>query len=148
RTQTLGGQQLLLAYFVQRYGEMPFLDLFAQTSVGIAPLDAVLNAHALIDPVTGAPITARDTFADFVMTNALNLPFGDGRYVHTRIPLPQNTIYAAAPLTLGEPLGAMTVNQFGAQVFRYRAPQDSILAIRFDGAETAARLPMPASTGD
>lgn len=141
RAQTLGAQQLFLAYLRQRTGDSPYTHLFTAAGAGIAPVDAALSAHSVIDPVTGAPLTARDLFADFVMANAINLPFGDGRYVQALVQLPQGQVSAATHIAPGATLPSLTVNQFGTQVFRYTAARAGSVTIAFDGAETVAILP-------
>ncbi|MEP7293034.1 MAG: hypothetical protein ABI835_14725, partial [Chloroflexota bacterium] len=140
QTPVVGGQQLLLAYFLQRYGAGPYTDLFLQTGAGIAPFDEALRQHNITDPTSGAPATGLDTFADFVLTNALNFPFGDQRYVQSVLQIPQ--LAAPTPLQLPGNLSGLSVNQFGAQYYTYTATSAQTVEVRFDGSETVTRLPM------
>jgi hypothetical protein len=144
QSQALGGQQLFLGYFLQRHGAAPLIDLFLQQGSGIIPLDAVLARHDVTDPVNGSIITARDIFADFVMTNALDIGFGDGRYMQTAVTLPEGQTAASTELVPGTPAEGQSVSQFGAQYYHYAAPADQTVTLGFDGASTTARLPMPA----
>ncbi len=143
QAQVVGGQQLFLAYLLQRYGDDPYTNLFLQTGDGIAPVDAALAAAEISDPASGAPVTGRDAFADFVLANALNTPFGDGRYVQGIIEIPQTS--TTTPLTPGTETSGLSVSQFGAQLYSYTARRDEVLKVAFNGSETAARLPMPLS---
>ena len=143
QSQTVGEQQLFFAYLLQRYGDGIYTDLFLQEGEGAAPLDAVLAEREITDPATGAPVTGRDAFADFVVTNVLNLPFGDGRYVQNILELPQRV--PANALTLSTPLTGLSVNQFGAQYYAYTANGDETITLNFDGSPNIARLPMPVS---
>ncbi|MFN8451346.1 MAG: immune inhibitor A [Anaerolineae bacterium] len=144
QTQTLAEQQLFAAYLIQRYGRQTYLDLFLQAGSGITPIDAVLAKNNISDPVSGAPVTGRDAFADFVMANALNLAFGDGRYYHDAIQLPQGQVVASTALTSSAELTGQSVNQFGTQYYRYTPTQAETATIRFDGGAQIARLSMPA----
>lgn len=144
QTQTLGEQQLFLGYFLQRYGNAPFNNLFLQAGSGISPLDAVLSRHDVTDPVSGAQVSGRDAFADFVVTNGMNLAFGDGRYYHSALELQQGLVAAATLLDPQSELNDLSVNQFGTQYFRYAPAEAQTVTIRFGGSETVARLPMPA----
>src|SRR5262245_63806598 len=82
-TSTLAGQQLFLNYTVQRVGGEVFQNLTTQPGEGLTPFDAMLSHFGVTDLASGAPVTARDLFADFVIANAINSPIGDGRFVHT-----------------------------------------------------------------
>lgn len=138
----LGSQQMFLAYLQQRYGGDIYRDLFMQDSAGIAVLDAVLTSNEMSDPATGAPVTARDAFADFVMTNTLNFAFGDRRYVHSLLQLENTQRSSANPLTPPINVNGLTVSQFGTQVYAYSSEQAETVEVRFDGDPTIARLPM------
>lgn len=144
QAQALGGQQLFLGYIVQRYGSNVFNDLFLAQGTGIAALDDALVSRGIIDPVTGAPVTGREAFADFVLTNGFNVPFGDGRYVQNVLPLPQGQIAAGTPLDPENALTSLAVSQFGAGYYRYTAANAGTVSLKFTGSPTTARLPMPA----
>ena len=138
----IGGQQLFFAYFQQRYGPDAFIDLFMQSGSGIAPLDTALAEHSILDPATGALVTGRDAYADFVMTDALNFPFGDGRYVQNLIRLPEGQVSASSAISPPLEINGLTVNQFGAQVLTYAAEEAETLEVTFDGDSTIPRLHM------
>lgn len=144
QAQALGGQQLLLAYLIQRYGANVVNNLFLMPGASRAPLDAALAREQIVDPVSGAPVTARDAFADFILTNGLNATFGDGRYVQSVLPLPQGQIAVGTPLDPQTPLAGQTVSQYGAAYYRYTAASAGTVSLKFAGSPTTARLPMPA----
>ena len=146
QVSSIGEQQLFLGYLLQRYGSDPFIDLFLQPGKGITPLDDALRQHAISDPVSGAPVTGRDAYADFAMTNGLNLAFGDWRYVESTVPLPNGVLASARTLDPAADYDDSTVSQFGAQYFRYSNSDTTpaTVALSFDGSPTVARLPMPA----
>ncbi|MFN8562635.1 MAG: immune inhibitor A [Anaerolineae bacterium] len=104
----------------------------------------MLAKNNISDPVSGAPVTGRDAFADFVMANALNLAFGDGRYYHDAIQLPQGQVVASTALTSPAELTGQSVNQLGRSTIATRPPQAETATIRFDGSAQIARLSMPA----
>ncbi|MEO8392159.1 MAG: PDZ domain-containing protein [Chloroflexota bacterium] len=145
---TVAVQQLFLGYFLQRYGSAPFLDLFLQPGKGMSALDTVLSDHQITDPVTGAPVTGRAAFADFVLANGLNFAFGDGRYVESAVPLPNNASAAGAVLDPQTPLPNLSVNQFGAEYLRYTnaGTQPETVSLSFTGSPTVKRLLMPKSS--
>ncbi len=143
---TLGGQQLFFSYLIQRYGVSPFTDLFLQAGNGISPIDTVLAQHNVIDPVSGAPVTGRAAFADFVMANGLDFAFGDGRYMEAATQLPQDQLAVSTPLVSGDDMSNLTVNQFGAQYYRYTATQAGDVKLGFNGSVTVPRLPMPSDS--
>lgn len=156
----IGMQQLFLAYVQQRISPQLFVGLFKQPGDGMSALDTFLADHNLLDPVTQQPVTGRDLFADFVMTNMVNRPFGDGRYFHLRQDLLEPGEQVAA-ISLGDfstlsldqvSLNAvfesqtgsgLAVNQFGTYYFSLDATQRMTLTLDFVGADTVARLPLP-----
>jgi hypothetical protein len=141
-----GGQQLFLNYIFQRAGAPTLLSLFRAQGGGIAALDAALLENNVVDPVTGDPLTARALFADFVITNALNTPFGDGRYVHTAVQLPQGA--RARPTVLDElgdtTIANRTVKQFGTYylLLANSTEESSVVNLNFEGMATTPLLPM------
>lgn len=139
----VGGEQLWLEYFRQRYGDDALRALFRTEGAGVAALDRVLSQHAIIDPLSGAPVTARAAFTDFLLANALNRPLGDGRFAYTAVTLPPNLPGETLNLAQAVRLDDQSVNPFGAYVLRLRQSVPGNVEIRFDGQPEAARLPMP-----
>jgi hypothetical protein len=147
--QEFGAQQLFLRYVLQRFGFNVFRDLFVSGDRGLSPLDSALSARNITDLVTGNPVTARDVFADFVMANALNVSFGDGRYYHME-PATRG-LAAAVPLAQDQfdfDLPNQTVNQLGTNYFGLSATKPARFSLLFVGQETVARLPMPTGEND
>jgi hypothetical protein len=148
RQRINGAQQLFLNYFFQRYGRDAIAALFRAQGDGMTPLDVALAEVDMLDPATSAPVTGRDAFADFSLTNVLNLAFGDGRYRHTAIPFREGTGSRVTPL---EQLGDVTISnrtvpQFGSYYLLLTNTTNAPAAftVGFEGSETTPRLPMPA----
>lgn len=145
RAAATGAQGLFLSYFIQRYGPAAFADLALEPGAGLAALDAVLARRGLVDPATGAPVTARDAFADFVITNLVNAFFGDGRYLHRRTELRFGQVARSMPVESlrGDSPGTFTVPQFGTRYYRYTASDPVVIEVVFSGAASTPRLSMP-----
>jgi hypothetical protein len=141
RSAANGLQQLFLRYVAQRYGSGVVGGLFLIPGAGTAALDTVLTEAALLDPVTNEPITARDAYADFVITNLLNTAFGDGRYVHRVTAIPEGLIVTGSTL---QDTGGGSVNPFGTAYYFYNAQTPQTLTLTFTGDQTVPRLAMPA----
>ncbi len=149
-SQTVNGaQQLFLNYLFQEYGAAPLISLFRAQGDGIRAVDAALRENGIVDPVTGDPVTARALFADFVMANVLNTPFGDGRYAYSVIEFPQNVRARLTPLQeLGDTsIANRTLEQFGTYylLLTNTNEEESVVNLRFAGAPMTARLPMGGS---
>ena len=82
-----GAGFLFMAYFLDRFGNESTQALVADPNNGMRAVDAVLSAEGITDPVTGAPITSNDVFADWVIANYLqDEDVADGRYVYHNYP--------------------------------------------------------------
>ena len=150
RAQTGNGQQMFLNYLVQRFGVDVYRDLFLQSGSGLSAVDAALARSSIVDPVSGAEVSGRDAFADFVLANLINYPLGDGRYVHTITPLQSSQRASMTPITdlANAKLTGQMVQQFGTIYYSYAAAEAQTVSFNFSGAETVARLPMPAESDD
>lgn len=147
RAAVTGAQQLFLSYLSQRYGADAILSLFTTPGEGLAPIDAALALVEATDSVTLGPVTARDLFADFVITNAVNALFGDGRYAHTSAQLAQGQLAAVTSIAnpSGDAFPDQTVGQFGAVYYEISGGATGRrIEVTFSGAELASRLAMPA----
>ncbi len=83
-----GAGFLFMTYFLDRFGHESTQALVADPNNGMRAVDAVLTAEGLTDPITGAPITSDDVFADWVIANYLgDDSVGDGRYVYHNYPV-------------------------------------------------------------
>ncbi len=148
---TQGVQQLFINYLIQRFNVGLIQNLFTRPGDGLAALDAALAEADFTDPVTRETYTARDIFADFVMTNALstlssdNQTFGDGRYLHTIAQLPADQVMAATPIQddYDVQLTGQAVNQFGTQYFYILNTNPAVFQLTFTGRATTPRLNMP-----
>jgi hypothetical protein len=152
-TAALGGQQLFLLYLQQRLGSTVFQSLFRQPGEGLAAIDGLLAQSGLSDPNTGQPLTARDLFADFIVSNVTNLPFGDGRYAYSTQTLPQNTVAQVGSgvrdlSSVNQLVGTngQLLNQFGAYYLYAGTTKTVNFTLDFRGASTTAHLPLPADT--
>lgn len=141
-----GAAMLFLAYFLDRFGEEATQALLAEPLNGMRAVDAVLAARGLTDPATGAPLTAADVFADWVIANYLNdARAADGRFVYSRLPNPPrpqaNDIFYACPVATQ----TATVSQFGADYYEFRC--DGTLTLNFAGARTVPVVKAQAHSG-
>ncbi|MBZ0295965.1 MAG: immune inhibitor A, partial [Anaerolineae bacterium] len=113
---------------------------------GVSPIDAVLADEAFMDPLTAEIITTADVFADFVVANVFNAPFGDGRFVHRFHELPEDQ--GPAGQIISDSLDFSTtnqaVNQYGT-VYYYVGGQTGTFTLTFDGQPVTLRLPFEAS---
>jgi len=142
RSTARGMQLLFLAYLEQRYGVDVVRRLFLEQGPGMTAVDRALAAANIVDPLSGETVTGEMAFADFVLANAVNRPFGDGRYAYRLIQLNQQAV--STPLERPEVrLGAQPAPQFGTQYYTFDAARPLVLDITFNGVETVKRLDMP-----
>lgn len=149
----LGGQQLFLNYLQQRLGINIFQQLFQQPGEGLSAVDAVLARSDLVDATTEQRVTARDLYADFVITNLINTTFGDRRFVHTSdlVDLSERAGFAGAIdlSTVTQQvfrLDSLSVNQFGAYYLAFGSQKPLAFTLVFNGNDTIDHLPMPADS--
>jgi len=136
--------QMFLRYIQQRFGSGVLRELFTTSGSGMDQLTKVLESHGITDLVTDNPITAQDVFADFAMTNVLNLPIGDTRFAYT--------MRAAQGLRAATPglqdnfsfqVPRLVVDQYGTNYLAFSATKPAQFQISFDGLPVIPRLPMP-----
>ncbi len=138
----VGGQKLFLDYASQRFGRDYVQALYASSGLGVAPINHALDNNEFIDPVSGQPVSAADLFADFVIANVLDAPFGDGRYVHRFNQLPEDQSPAGQRVNSDNfILEAQPVGQYGASYFYLSVQQAERFTVNFEGQPTTARLP-------
>ncbi|MCS6910824.1 MAG: hypothetical protein NZM11_09715, partial [Anaerolineales bacterium] len=116
-----GAAMMFMTYFLDRFGEEATKALLAEPLNGMRAVDAVLAARGLTDPATGAPLTANDVFADWVIANYLNdARVADGRFVYSRLPNPPrpqpNDIFYSCPVETQ----TEKVSQFGADYYEFQ----------------------------
>ncbi len=136
--------QMFLLYVRQRFPAV-FRELFSTSGSGLAQLTRILSDHGITDLITGQPVTGQDVFADFAMTNALNLPIGDTRFYY--VLAEAANLRAAAPGATDYfdfQVPDFTVQQYGTNYLALSATKPVEFQLTFDGAATVARLPMPA----
>jgi len=141
-----GAAFLFMAYFLDRFGEKTTQALVASPSNGMPSVDEVLTAEGLTDPVTGAPITSNDVFADWVVANYLgDTSVGDGRYGYHN--------YRNAP-TVDGPTDSVrdcpgdyssTVHQFAADYIRLAC--DGQVTVKFVGSQQVTVIPAEIENG-
>lgn len=145
-----GASFLFTAYFYQRYGEQATTTLVRNPANGLISVDEALAQIGATDPLTGAPETAVDLFADWLVTNLLQDPtVGDGRYAYA-LPdlqgLPRAMITAALSAD-GTPRVA-AAPQWGAHYLALpggATPQRYRLS--FSGDRTVGIVPVDAHSG-
>ncbi len=143
-----GGQQLFLGYLIQRFGIGFVQDILSRPGEGVAAIDAALTENQVTDPLTAEIITGRDVFADFVMANAIDSGFGDGRYQHTvaELTAEQFPVGGALNNSVDGTFSNLSVNQFGTQYVYLLNSQAVRFSMRFDGREMTPRLALPATS--
>ena len=141
-----GAGFLYTAYFLDRFGEDATKALVHDQLNGLESVDDVLQQQNVMDPLTGAPITADDFFQDWTIANFLgDDSVSDGRYAYANYPdaptaEPTETI-SACPVS-----GATrTVNQYGADYIRITCP--GTYTLHFSGATSTRLVPADPSSG-
>ncbi len=82
-----GAGHLFFSYMLERFGAEAIVRLVQEPANGITGVENTLRAIGAVDPQTGAPVTADDLFADWVIANYVNRPaVGDGRYDYSLLP--------------------------------------------------------------
>jgi hypothetical protein len=136
--------QMFLRYVKQRFPDSIMRELFSTSGSGMDQLTNVLASHGITDLVTDNPITAQDVYADFAMTNALNAPIGDTRFVYT--------MQAADGLRAATPgaqdnfsfqIPRFAVDQYGTNYLTLSATKPAQFQLTFNGVPSIPRLPMP-----
>ncbi len=132
-TPHYGAGFLFMAYFLDRFGDAATQALVNDQANGLRAVDEVLAAQAITDPASGAPVTAVDVFADWVIANYLGDPdVADGRYEYHN--------YPDSP-TVSDPTDSFsdcptdysaTVSQFGADYYEINCGGD--VTINFTGS--------------
>jgi Immune inhibitor A peptidase M6/PDZ domain len=137
--------QLFLRYVRQRFGTRVLRELSVQSGEGLTALSRVLERNGFTDLVTGQPLAAEDVFADFVMTNLLNAPVGDGRFFYRDVQAAQGLSVTPAGLEdrFDFQIPDLQVSQYGANYVAFSATQPAQFTLFFDGAPSVPRLPVP-----
>ena len=131
-----GASYLLMAYFLERYGEQALRLLVEADGDGVEGFDQVLPK------VGGADFEA--FFADWVMANLLDNPrLSDGRYGYAllQLPTPQVERVRGTPF---QPY-AGTVSQYSVDYLEL--PREGLGLLRFEGDETARLVPTSPHSG-
>lgn len=141
-----GASFLFLSYFLDRFGEKATKLLVANPDNDLKSVDSTLQEINARDPQTGKPITAKDFFMDWAITNYLMDPHvGDGRYSYSR--------YRGAPRAEATelfdtcPVDTTTrdVHQFGVDYLRFTCGGEYTL--HFEGSVQTPLLPQDPHSG-
>lgn len=138
---------LIMAYFLDRFGEEASRALVAHPANGLDAMDQTLAALDVRDPQTGALIGADDFFRDFAAALLLLDPsVGDGRYSLESYP-------GAPSLSAESPLGPcpvvpreFEVNQYGIDIHTIECSGEHTLV--FDGRTSIEIVPAQAHSGE
>jgi hypothetical protein len=142
RTPHYGVAHLFFTYMLERFGEETIMRVVSEPANGMTGIDNALRAVGVTDPLTGAPVTANDVFADWLVANYLNDPdVLDGRYAYSLIPV--GTIGAtrehyAFPVYESD----VTWPQYAGQYIRLAGT--GTVQFSFDGQEFVGLLPTAA----
>lgn len=141
-----GAAFLFMTYFLDRFGNEATQALVADPANGMRAVEKVLADRNLTDPLTGAPITAQDVFADWTVANYLgDSSIGDGRYDYQT--------YASAP-TISDPTETFrscpvehtaTVSQYAADYYEVRCRGSYTLS--FSGSQQVSVIPTQPRSG-
>jgi hypothetical protein len=146
RTAHYGASFLFMAYYLDRFGEQATQALVANEANGMASIDEVLAGLSAKDPETGAPITAEDVFADWVIASYLqDGQVGDGRYTYNNYP---NAPTPALTETIDDCPADMQpreVSQYGVDYIRLNCRGDYTL--RVEGSQWVNALPSDPHSG-
>ncbi|MBI1276808.1 MAG: PDZ domain-containing protein [Anaerolineaceae bacterium] len=136
--------QMFLNYIQQRFGPEVLQELFTTPGSGFDQLTNVLAAHGMTDMVTDNPITGQDVFADFAMTNAINLPIGDTRFAYVT-PAANNLRARAfnAQDNFDFQNEQFLVQQYGTNALALVSTKAVDFQLSFNGLPAIPRLPMP-----
>jgi hypothetical protein len=141
-----GASFLFLNYFLDRFGEEATQALVANDDNSMDSIDLVLQEMSVTDPLSGAPLSADDFFADWVITNYLNDPdVGDGRYAYNDYPdapsfSETETLHNCEPR-----LQTRDVHQYGVDYIRIGCRDNATL--KFEGSTQVAVLPADPYSG-
>jgi immune inhibitor A len=132
-----GGSYLLVAYFLDRFGQEATQALVAHPANGTAGFQAVLGK-------LGTGLTFEDVFADWRVANYLDDPsLADGRYGYGDLDPPDPSLdatHTSYPVHL-----ATTVHQYGADYVELQG--EGTLAIEFTGSTQVKLIPNEAHSG-
>jgi immune inhibitor A len=132
-----GGSYLLMAYFLDRFGEEATQALVSHPANGIAGFQAVLDE-------LGTGLTFQDVFADWQVANYLDDPLpADGRYHYGNLDPSRpslDMIHHSYPVQR-----ATTVHQYGTDYVELQGAGD--LMIEFTGSTQTNLIPNKAHSG-
>jgi hypothetical protein len=141
-----GQSFLLLAYFLDRFGEVATKALVANEANGLDSIDQTLAELGARDTETGTAIGADDVFADWAVAMLVQDPsLGDGRYSFESYPdAPEPSIGETVPDCPGSS-GSRTVSQYGVDYISIECNGDYTLT--FDGTTLVPVVPAEAHSG-
>ncbi len=151
RGRHYGGAFMFAAYFYDRYGEAATTTLVSDPANGMESVENTLAAIGATDPLTGAPVTAEDLFADWLVANLLmDARAGDGRYAYQH---PDMATLVPANPTMQLPVDGAprTIEgvQWGPQYIRVAGGAEAAtVTLTFDGARTVQIVPADAYSGE
>lgn len=141
-----GASFLFMAYFLDRFGEDATKAVVAAPDNSMESITRILDEMGIHDPLTGAPITADDVFADWAVTNILLDPsVGDGRYDYSNY----NPMNASITESIsGKPSDAIRryVHQYGVDSIQFTDLSGNV-TLTFSGSTTVSLLPQSAYSG-
>ena len=127
-----GASFMFTAYLASRFGEEITRDVVLNPMNGLVSLDQVFAENQLLDPDTGAVITADEFFRDWTLANYLADPYlQDGRYSYTNYDAP--SVYDTEWLDScdGRDL-RKTVSQYGTDYYELACYEDFSVSFKGD----------------
>jgi hypothetical protein len=143
-----GASFLYMTYLLDHLGDELLQALIAYPADDFEGIDRLLAERNVLDPVTGSPVTADETFRDWTLASFLqDGSISDGRYTYHNYPqAPQpdetETIYRCDD----EEFQTRDVRQYAVDYIRLACSQD--VTLNFEGSIQANLLPAGAHSGN
>ncbi len=138
---------LVLTYFLDRFGAEATQAVVANIANGFDSIDQTLADLGVVDPASGAPVTADDVFLDWALALLLkDSSLGDGRYDYTSYRDAPAPAYAETVDSCPVEGQTRSVSQYGVDYVRLTC--DGRYSLTVDGTSLAPILPVDAYSGD
>ncbi len=139
-----GASFLFVTYFHERFGDAATRLLISHPENGFVSVEATLNELAIVDPLSGQPLTADDLFADWTLANLLDDPtLADGRYGYTLMNDRLSTASLSAEINIFPAEGnGQRLPQYSADYLQLSQMGPGRVRFEFDGADQVRLVPV------
>lgn len=143
-----GASFLFITYLHERFGGEATRLLVADSANGMDSLRDMLQALNATDPLTGAPITVEDVFADWLVANLLNDPgAADGRYGYTLLDPALPTAAITETISVYPFTQTTSLPQYSAHYLHLTHVGQQRVRFDFQGADQVRLIPVDAHSG-